>query len=174
MNGGNQADEGKGKLGGFYAYKNKFSEKNVWVEVPKNGTWFPLVSCDLTGRVVIELTELSVTFLNITDPYNMEASPEPEFHPATTPTVVPQLEERPAENIYNATYDQAPGLEALSAAATSDYQYIRPFSLPTHSPGDINGSSHTSNNLNFILNPVGNDGSLGMRLSWGIGDYLNH
>ncbi len=38
MNGDAETDEGNGKLGGFYAYKNTFNEKNVWVEVPKNGT----------------------------------------------------------------------------------------------------------------------------------------
>ncbi len=133
----------------------------------------PAVSCALAGRVVIELTRCSVTFLYVTDPYNIEATPEPEFHPASAPIVVP-LEDRPAENFFNATYDQAPGLEALSAAATNDYQYIRPLSLPAHSPGDTNASSHTSNNLNFILNPVGSDRSLGKRLSRGIGSHRNH
>jgi hypothetical protein len=143
MNGGCLAEDGKAKLGGFYAYKNTFNEQNVWVDVPKN-----------------------VTFLNITDPYNMEASPEPEVHPTSNPIIIPQLEERPPDNYFNVTYDQAPGLEALSTAATSDYQYTRPLSLPSHSPGDTNTSSHASNNLNFILNPVGSDGSIGMYLAW--------
>lgn len=95
----------------------------------------------------------------------MEDTPEPEPEPDranSTPIIVPQLEERPADNYFNMSFDQAPGLEALSAAATSNFQYVRPPSVPVHSPGDINASPHSSNNLNFILNPTDTDGSIGM------------
>ncbi|TVY41458.1 hypothetical protein LOCC1_G005139 [Lachnellula occidentalis] len=37
MNGVGEVDEGNGKLGGFYAYRNTFDEHNIWVEVPKTG-----------------------------------------------------------------------------------------------------------------------------------------
>ena len=105
-----------------------------------------------------------MTFLNITDPFNMEATPEADPEPDranSTPIIVPQLEERPADNYFNMSFDQAPGLEALSAAATSNFQYVRPPPVPVHSPGDINASPHSSNNLNFILNPTDTDGSIG-------------
>lgn len=95
-----------------------------------------------------------VTFLNITDPYNMEPTPEPEYRPASTPIIVPQLEERPSETYFNMPFDQAPGLEALSTAATSNFHYIRPLSVPVPSPSDTHASPHSSNNLNFILNPT--------------------
>jgi hypothetical protein len=104
-----------------------------------------------------------VTFFNITDPFNMEASPEPdaEHRPEPTPVLVPQIEERSAETFFTVPFDQASGLEALSEAATSTFQYIRPVSVPGHSPGDMNASPHSSNNLNFILNPTDVDGSIG-------------
>lgn len=101
----------------------------------------------------------------------MEATPEPEpDHRAdSTPMIVPALEERSAESYFNMPFDQAPGLEALSAAATSTFQYIRPLSVPMHSPGDINSSPHSSNNLNFILNPTDAEGSIGTLLDPRIG-----
>jgi hypothetical protein len=104
-----------------------------------------------------------VTFFNITDPFNMEATPEPEaeHRSHTTATTVPQTEERPIESYFAVPFDQAPGLEALSEAATSNLQYIRPVSIPMHSPGDINASPHSSNNLNFILNPTETDDLIG-------------
>ena len=104
-----------------------------------------------------------MTFFNITDPFNMEASPEPEaeHRPESTPVIVPQIEERSAENFFTVPFDQASGLEALSEAATSTFQYIRTVSVPGHSPGDMNASPHSSNNLNFILNPTDVDGSIG-------------
>lgn len=37
MNGSGEVEDGGGKLGGFYAYRNTFNEHNVWVEVPKTG-----------------------------------------------------------------------------------------------------------------------------------------
>jgi hypothetical protein len=94
----------------------------------------------------------------------MEPTPEPEPEPDQADSahiIAPLLEERSAENYFNMSFDQAPGLEALSAAATSNFQYARPLSVPVHSPGDINASPHSSNNLNFILNPTDTDGSIG-------------
>jgi hypothetical protein len=41
MNGSGEKEEG-GKLGGFYSYKNTFNEKNVWVDIPKKGTFHSL------------------------------------------------------------------------------------------------------------------------------------
>lgn len=95
-----------------------------------------------------------VTFINITDPFNMEPTPEPETRTAVTPVVVPRIEERVAETYF--TYDGAPGLEALSTAATSNYDWKRPLSLPAPSP---NTHVSPSNTLNFILNPAGPDAS---------------
>ena len=92
----------------------------------------------------------------------MEATPEPEQRAASTPIVVPQLEERTADNYFHVPFDEAPGLEALSTAATTNFQYIRPLSVSAQSSGDSNISPHSSNNLNFILNPPGPDGSLSM------------
>lgn len=140
-------DDGSGKLGGFYAYKNTFNDNNVWVKVPK-----------------------TVTFFNITDPYNMEPTPEPEYRAASTPIIVPSIEERIQERIeeqppntyYNVQFDQASGLEALSAAATSNLHYLRPIPVPEASL-DATASSHVSNNnLDFILNPTAPDGSIGV------------
>ncbi|TVY65642.1 Transcriptional regulatory protein moc3 [Lachnellula suecica] len=135
-----EVDEGNGKLGGFYAYRNTFDEHNVWVDVPK-----------------------IVTFHNVLDPFNMEPTPEPEYHPASPPIPAPRIDERPENNsYYNMQFDQASGLEALSAAATSNMQYARPFSAAAQSPLDAITSPHSSNNLNFILNPTGPDGSIGV------------
>ena len=98
----------------------------------------------------------------------MEPTPEPEYRAASTPIVLPQVEERPENNQYfHMQFDGAPGLEALSAAATSNMQYIRPFSAPAQSPLEATASPHSSNNLNFILNPAGPDGPVGMcSLGW--------
>ncbi|KAG9239310.1 hypothetical protein BJ875DRAFT_221903 [Amylocarpus encephaloides] len=127
MNGTGEEDDGSGrKLGGFYAYRNTFNEDTVWVEVPKN-----------------------VTFLNIVDPFNMEPTPEPGLQNTATPVVVPRMSERPANPYYNVNFDEAPGLEALSAAATGSLQYLRPLPVAEQPP------AHSSNNLNFILNPAG-------------------
>lgn len=104
----------------------------------------------------------TVTFHNITDPYNMEPTPEPEYHTVSTSIVVSRLEERSADNFFNMPFDDAPGLEALSAAATSNYEYIRPVSSVVQSPGEGNVSQQSSNNLNFILNPAGPEGSMSM------------
>lgn len=80
----------------------------------------------------------------------MEDTPEPEQEPEQQPVVTlgPQIEER-VESYYAIASSQANGLEALSTAATTNFAYVRPAGL---SPGDM---PHSSNNLNFILNPAG-------------------
>ncbi|KAL3425207.1 zn 2cys6 transcription factor [Phlyctema vagabunda] len=132
-----ETNEGNGRLGSFYAYKNTFNERNVWVDVPKH-----------------------VTFLNITDPYNMDATPEPEYRVASTPNTAPQVEGSPGDNYFRVPYDEAPGLEALSAAAINDFQYLRPGSVTSQTPQESNASPYSSNNLNFILNPPGPEGAM--------------
>ena len=102
-----------------------------------------------------------MTFFNITDPFNMEATPEPENFDASTSKAIPGFEESEAGNVAQVPFDDAPGLEALSAAATSNYDYIRPLSNLAHSPGGTIINHPSSNNLNFILNPAVPDGSLG-------------
>ena len=92
----------------------------------------------------------------------MEATPEPE--PCiVSPAVVPQLEETVGDTYFHVPFDEAPGLEALSTAATANFEYIRQLPVTIQSPGDmINGSLHSTNNLDFILNPAGPDGTIGI------------
>ncbi|CZT07796.1 related to regulatory protein for the arginine catabolic pathway [Rhynchosporium agropyri] len=125
MNGTGETEDGNGRLGSFYAYKNTFDENNTWVDVPK-----------------------TVRFLNITDPYNMESTPEPD-QPSPLLVMSPAREERAPTSISNMAFDDAPGLDALSAAATSNFQYMRPL------PGA------PQNKLKFILNPTRPESSLG-------------
>jgi hypothetical protein len=103
-----------------------------------------------------------VTFLNIIDPFNMEATPEPENLDTSRTRGMPRFEDREAVNFAQIPFDDAPGLEALSAAATSIYSYIKPFSNAAHSPGSTIISHPSSNNLNFILNPAVPEGMIGM------------
>jgi hypothetical protein len=141
-------------LGRFYAYRDSFKEDNVWVDVPKTG------KIQLLRAHVLADFFFKVTFHNITDPYNMEPTPEPEFPDITSPIDVPSLRERPAESVFNIPCDEAPGLEALSTPATRNFEYIQP--LAVESPGDAIVSQHSSNNLNFILNPTGPEGGISM------------
>jgi hypothetical protein len=120
------------------------------VEIPPPVTW---LLANLLSTVI---------FHNITDPYNMEPNPEPEFQNASNPVIMPRLEERPAESLFHIPYDDAPGLEALSAAATSNFEYIRPLSSAVQSPEEGPVSQHSSNNLQFILNPAGPEGAMSM------------
>jgi hypothetical protein len=131
MNGSGEdkSGEGNSRLNSFYTYKDTFDENNVWVNVPK-----------------------TVTFLNITDPFNMEPTPEPEYRAASSPIIVAQPEDRHVNSFLHLPYDEAPGLETLSAAATSNFEYLQPLSA--------NMSPPSSNNLNFILNPAGPESSL--------------
>lgn len=86
----------------------------------------------------------------------MEDTPEPDYRAASTPLIVPQYEERQEEPYFPMSFDEAPGLEALSAAAAGNFHYIRQTSVPAQSPV----SPHSTNNLNFILNPTGPDGTV--------------
>lgn len=99
-----------------------------------------------------------MTFFNITDPFNMETTPEPENDDSST---APAFEQRDMEHYAQMPFDDAPGLEALSAAAAGNYHYMRPLSNPAHSPGGTILPHPPSNNLNFILNPAVPEGSLG-------------
>ena len=85
MNGTGEEEAGErtGRLRSFYAYKDTFNEDNVWVDVPKNGR-STYKACS-KGKV---LNVGSVTFFNITDPFNMEATPEPENPDNSTPKVM--------------------------------------------------------------------------------------
>lgn len=94
----------------------------------------------------------------------MEATPDPDDLESNTASAVPEFEEPGSQNFAQMPFDEAPGLEALSAAATNNYGYIRPLLNPVHSPGGTIITHPTSNNLNFILNPD-TGGSLGMNLS---------
>lgn len=77
----------------------------------------------------------------------MEDTPEPEQQPLVT--LLPQIEQI-REKYYSMASTQASGLEALSAAAaTANFEYLRPTGL---SAGYV---PHSSNNINFILNPAG-------------------
>ncbi|RDL41123.1 uncharacterized protein BP5553_01102 [Venustampulla echinocandica] len=165
---GNWNGNGNGRLGGFYAYRNTFNRNNVWVDVPKTGTYVNSRSNSTSSPKAFRSPEEqetndpnSVTFCNVTDPFNMEPTPELECPPATasasTPIVAPQIEERASINY--AHYDQAHGLEALSTIATSNIHYARPLPIPEQASLDATASPHSSNNLNFILNPAGPEGS---------------
>ncbi|CAG8981908.1 hypothetical protein HYALB_00009163 [Hymenoscyphus albidus] len=134
MNGNaGDVEDGNNKLGGFYTYRNTFDDNSVWVEIPK-----------------------TIAFHNIIDPFNMEPTPEPEYLPATisTPPIVMQMQEPSQNSYFPGNFEGASGLEALSVAATSNLQYLRPLPPPEQQP-----SPHASNNLNFILNPTGPDRS---------------
>lgn len=44
MNGDDLGDDNS--LKGFYAYKNTFDEDTIWMDIPKNGTFYqPTSSC---------------------------------------------------------------------------------------------------------------------------------
>ena len=92
----------------------------------------------------------------------MEATPEPDSLDTSRTRDMPGFEGREAENFPQIPFDDAPGLEALSAAATSNYGYIRPLSTTAHTPGSTIIAHPSSNNLNFILNPAVPEGVIGM------------
>lgn len=58
----------------------------------------------------------------------MEDTPEPEQQPLVT--LLPQIEQI-REKYYSMASTQASGLEALSTAATANFEYMRPAGLPT-------------------------------------------
>ncbi|QSZ34732.1 hypothetical protein DSL72_007587 [Monilinia vaccinii-corymbosi] len=133
MNGGEDGLHGgkSGRLGAFYAYRNTFDESSVWVDVPRK-----------------------VTFFNITDPYNVETSPEPElFIDSILPTTT-MMDEASDGASNHPSFVEAPGLEALSTAATNNVEYMPQLSVPVQSSRGINTPQYSVNTLDFILNPT--------------------
>lgn len=92
----------------------------------------------------------------------METTPEPENLATSSTEALPRVEEGEANNFTQMPFDDVLGLEALSAAATSNYGYTRPLSNPAHSPRGTLLTHPSSNNLNFILNPAVSEGAIGM------------
>lgn len=94
-----------------------------------------------------------VTFYNVTDPYNMEETPDPEnsplIHPQPLAATKMNIEDSPMNSYVPQLFEEAPGLEVLSNAATSNYEYSESLSRPTHDDADVESPS---SNLNFILN----------------------
>ncbi|KAL9075638.1 MAG: hypothetical protein Q9157_003925 [Trypethelium eluteriae] len=125
-------EESASSLKGFYAYKNTFDEGSVWVDIPKHGTHGtnpPYITG--TDRVLH-----TVTFMEVTDPYNEPLTPELE-RMVTTPgrADTPYDQFHSPEWSLNGAYQHTPntnvssthGLEALSAAASGDhYTYAAP------------------------------------------------
>jgi hypothetical protein len=112
-------------------------------------------------------TDEAVTFRQVTDPYNMEPSPEPaDLPPLATSVTDLQSDRQPSDNPFHVSFDEtpgleAPGLEALSTAAASNFEYVRALVVPENSAPGANIAQSSSNDLNFILNPTGSDGILG-------------
>ena len=99
-----------------------------------------------------------VRFYNVTDPYNIEDTPDPENH-TPIPTIAMQSSEDIQRGSYfHIPYDQAPGLEALSTAATGNFQYNREHLVSAS--GQANSSPLPTNNINFLLNPTRSEGSV--------------
>jgi hypothetical protein len=97
---------------------------------------------------------LTVTFFNVIDPYNMETSPEPE---QSTESILPTATtiDDPVDGVSTyPQFEEAPGLEALSTAATTNMEYMPQLSVHTQSPRSFNTPQHSANNLDFILNPT--------------------
>lgn len=92
----------------------------------------------------------------------METSPEPEQ--VAQMDDIADESDNPIVGVYNTPTLEAPGLEALSTAATSNMQYIRQVSVPESSPRGINTPQHFTNNIDFILNPVGTENPTCMTL----------
>lgn len=163
MNGGEDAITGErsGRLGAFFAYRNTFDESSVWVDVPKDGASY--FAEEMTRIKINEAIHLfTVTFYNVIDPYNMEATPEPEqLTDSSLPATTRDVTDDTAHN--RPSFEEAPGLEALSTAATTNMEYMRQLSVPLQSPRGINTPQHSVNNIDFILNPTGPEGRLSKR-----------
>ncbi|PGH32503.1 hypothetical protein GX50_04677 [[Emmonsia] crescens] len=105
-------------LKGFYSYKNTFDEDHVWLEIPKQ-----------------------VTFVDNSDPYAEEINAS--LTSATTaPVSSPQALAWTNNGDYRhlvSTDGKAPGLQALSAAATREtYPLQQTSSIPLHPSMDRN------------------------------------
>lgn len=84
----------------------------------------------------------------------MEATPEPEQPTESTlPTATTVDETSNGVSTYP-QFEEAPGLEALSTAATTNMEYMPQLSVHTQSPRSLNTPQHSANNLDFILNPA--------------------
>lgn len=109
-----------------------------------------------------------MTFHNISDPYNMEPSPDPEAQSRghsgeqldlansiepRTPAPLPVPERQEESYFPVVTFDEAPGLEALSEVATSSNFHYRPASTPVPSSVGSTISPPPANTLEFLLNP---------------------
>ncbi|KAI9646345.1 hypothetical protein NHQ30_005789 [Ciborinia camelliae] len=113
--------------------------------------------CELKEQ---ELTRrLSVTFINVADPYNMEATPEPEQYTDSTIPIATTIDETD-----NGAHSHPSFEEALSTGATTNMEYMRQLSVPVNSPRGINTPQHSVNHFDFILNPTGLEGRLGMKM----------
>nr|KMM70155.1 hypothetical protein CPAG_06468 [Coccidioides posadasii RMSCC 3488] len=113
----------RGRLKGFYSYKNTFDENSVWLEIPKQ-----------------------VTFIDVTDPYadELEASlAGPESAPTNRPS---NLWGNNGLQHLRSADTQTHGLEALSAAATGDTYTLQ---QPPATTGQISVSSTVHNNIPF-------------------------
>ncbi|KAA8568285.1 hypothetical protein EYC84_007321 [Monilinia fructicola] len=74
-----------------------------------------------------------VTFFNVTDPYNMETTPEPE-QPIDSALPTTTTMDGASDGAFNhPSFEKAPGLEALSTAATTNLEYMRQLSVPVQS-----------------------------------------
>ena len=86
----------------------------------------------------------------------MESSPDLDMQDSSPPAMDSNAG---SVAIMQSPQQTAPGLQALSAAATNNFKSARSASATAQSP-DTQLSPH-SNNLNFILNPAAPDSSIG-------------
>ena len=162
-------------LSGFYAYKNTFDDKTVWVDIPKQRMY----SKHFRIMVTSGLSSLAVTFYNTSNPYTDPGTPDLESM-MSTQLQSPYVQQQPAHwNMDHHLQDQSAqlhshGLEALSAAALyapPEAKMIpkplsidrRHFDSPFGSPSPKHEQGlHTipspstvpsGKNLNFLLNP---------------------
>ncbi|CAF9907030.1 MAG: hypothetical protein ALECFALPRED_003046 [Alectoria fallacina] len=144
-------------LSGFYAYKNTFNDKTVWVDIPKQ-----------------------LTFYNTSNPYTDPGTPDLEAMISAQHELPYPQQQQDQWTIDHQLQDQSAqlhshGLEALSAAALyappeanmiaqpmsmNRRHFDSPFeeSSPNneHGPPTIPSPNtvSSSNNLNFLLNPA--------------------
>ena len=150
----NSAGDSATPLNGFYAYKNTFDDKTVWVDIPKD-----------------------LTFYNTMDPYNDDLGSPLGEGMATIHDDSPYIDTRENQWMADGQSRQTSelnvhGLEALSAAAlytpTQANMISNPTithtqeglfqsnTLPGHSSTQLASPPSTlssNNNLNHILNP---------------------
>jgi hypothetical protein len=141
MNGAGGRAGGDGDLPGFYSYKNTFSPDSVWLEIPKKGQ-------SQAGSRRLRMLTMSVTFVNVTDPYT-EDPVDPDL---SSPDIMMSAPPLRADWGPDATYRSrssevaAHGLEALSAAASRDRSSFQQ-SQPSHHDMASNAISYMTQNL---------------------------